>query len=1010
MYCFDILTDTYGGIGYALGTWNGANVPNVGYVARILSEYYPYVPAQPSGLANTDQMAASVQAAVWFFSDRYVLATSDPLRPTVAAIVAHIIDEGPVTQPSPPSLDITPTNASGLSTESVVGPFTVTSATGEATVLATGGEMFADASANTPIPDNSSVPTPAQIWLTSTGQVSAVLQATASAKVPKQNVYLYDGNSNGVVDAQKLILALDGQLTTTVTATAEFKPVGSLTVTKTIAGPAARQQGQVVISTVCDGGALTPDFVIASGTPAGSSSRTYTSIPAGSICTVTETADGQTSSLAPVEVTGNGDQVTIAPGGTATAHITDTYSLVPGSLEVTKAITGEGAALRGAIVIGVVCDGTALPSYIIAPSTNPSDVQPMHYDGIPAGASCIVAELAIGSNTFVTATVSASVDGSAVTLPATVTVRSGSVVAVNVADDYNFNTGNLVVTKTIAGSAAGQQGQVTVAVACDGVPPADTPPFVIPAATPPGSVSHTYSDLPGETRSAVTETADGSTATVAAEVDIPDGEPTVPAGGTVTTSITDTYTASGLAVNKAIAGDGAGQQGAVTITVACDGVPAADTPPFVIPAGTSAGEISSLYTAIPLGSSCTVTETGDGATPAVTVVTTGSPTTVSVDPVAEVDITDTYSSAPGSLTVTKTIAGPAAGRQGAVTIAVSCAGVPPSDTPALQIPPEATGSVSHTYSDLPAGSQCSVSETADGSTATVAVRVSPRVQTATVTAGETESAAVTDTYSLLPGSILLGKTIAGPSAGEQGPITVAATCGGTALPTFVIPAGAPAGMMTHTFDGIAAGSSCTVSETEDGATSSVTATVLQGGAQTVTVPAGTVVPVSLTDVFSDSPGTLTVTKDIAGTAAGDQAQIAILVDCGEPSDQYALLIPGGAPAGSISRTFAAVPAGSSCTITETASGATSTVSVAQAGSGQTVSVDAAQRSSAQLTDTFTPVGSTTTTGALALTGASPPTLFLLELAAATIASGGILAAMSRRPRYRRLHARKVDHR
>ena len=47
LYCIDILTDTYGGIGYYLGTWDAANVPNVGYVARLLNEYYP----------NTDRTA-----------------------------------------------------------------------------------------------------------------------------------------------------------------------------------------------------------------------------------------------------------------------------------------------------------------------------------------------------------------------------------------------------------------------------------------------------------------------------------------------------------------------------------------------------------------------------------------------------------------------------------------------------------------------------------------------------------------------------------------------------------------------------------------------------------------------------------------------------------------------------------------------------------------------------------------------------------------------------------------
>ena len=51
LYCIDINTDTYIGNGYALGTWDDANVPNVGYVARILDEYYPNT-NEPSSLGR----------------------------------------------------------------------------------------------------------------------------------------------------------------------------------------------------------------------------------------------------------------------------------------------------------------------------------------------------------------------------------------------------------------------------------------------------------------------------------------------------------------------------------------------------------------------------------------------------------------------------------------------------------------------------------------------------------------------------------------------------------------------------------------------------------------------------------------------------------------------------------------------------------------------------------------------------------------------------------------------
>ena len=87
------MTATYGGIGYTLGTWNTANVPNVDYVARLLNEYYPNTD-EPAALTDLNQRAAAVQAAIWFFTDRYVLNTSDPLRGEVVKIVDHIMTRG----------------------------------------------------------------------------------------------------------------------------------------------------------------------------------------------------------------------------------------------------------------------------------------------------------------------------------------------------------------------------------------------------------------------------------------------------------------------------------------------------------------------------------------------------------------------------------------------------------------------------------------------------------------------------------------------------------------------------------------------------------------------------------------------------------------------------------------------------------------------------------------------------------------------------------------------------
>ena len=103
LYCIDILTETNVGIGYELGTWDQATVPNVGYVARLLNSNYPTVATAPPGLANDNQRAAATQSAVWFFTDRYVLNTSDPLHNAVATLVAQVIAAGPLVEPPPPT-------------------------------------------------------------------------------------------------------------------------------------------------------------------------------------------------------------------------------------------------------------------------------------------------------------------------------------------------------------------------------------------------------------------------------------------------------------------------------------------------------------------------------------------------------------------------------------------------------------------------------------------------------------------------------------------------------------------------------------------------------------------------------------------------------------------------------------------------------------------------------------------------------------------------------------------
>ena len=158
-------------------------------------------------------------------------------------------------------------------------------------------------------------------------------------------------------DGQEVTIPSGGSATVQITDTYHF--VGSLLVRKTIAGPGAGQQGEIRIHSVCNGTALTPDFVIPAGTPAGDQTQQYDRIPVPATCTVTETADGHTSTVS-VVVEGSGQTVSVPAGHIVEADISDTYGLVPGQLEVTKTIAGPLAGQQGPVVIHTVCNGTAL--------------------------------------------------------------------------------------------------------------------------------------------------------------------------------------------------------------------------------------------------------------------------------------------------------------------------------------------------------------------------------------------------------------------------------------------------------------------------------------------------------------------------------------------------------------------------------------------------------------------------------------------------------------------------
>ncbi|MGN6239474.1 MAG: DUF5979 domain-containing protein [Cellulosimicrobium cellulans] len=411
-YCIDLLTDTEVGVNYELGTWDEANVPNLGYVGYILDNYYP-ITGEPSAAPSANARAAAVQAAIWFFSDDYVLAPTDPARPFVAQIVADALANGPSPEPVPPTLEVTPELLAAPSSGEIVGPFTVES-DGPALLHFYGIEVFSDPEGTNALADGATVEPGATLWAriaSPTAPHALVLERQAA--VLESTVYLYDGTNAGRESAQKLILAQPATLTRRAGAVLVPFDAGSLEVTKVVTGDGAGLQSDVVLDVVCtspDGqDSVEHTLTIPAGAAAGEHPQTISGLPAEWSCVVTETDDGDNGSVVVTSSSTVPETVVIGNGDTVGVTVTNTYDVATGGLRISKAVTGPAAGGQGPITLALTCDDPegAFDQQVELPGgLAGGDHVALEIDGIPTGTTCTVAETAGGAteSTLLTAT------------------------------------------------------------------------------------------------------------------------------------------------------------------------------------------------------------------------------------------------------------------------------------------------------------------------------------------------------------------------------------------------------------------------------------------------------------------------------------------------------------------------------------------------------------------------------------------------------------------------------
>jgi hypothetical protein len=329
-YCIDLNTDTEVGVHYHHGEWSEANVPNLGYIEYILLNYFPTTP-EPASAASDAQRAAAVQAAIWFFSDNFILDTATTTGSITAAIVDDAIANGPADEPSAPELSVSPTEMPAPDTGEIVGPFTVT-ADGPSTIRLAGVEVFHDSDGAVPLAEGDTVAPGSQLWARSVSDLEPqgfVLDLVAEHLVG--TVYLFDESNPGREEAQTLVLAQNAEMV--ARAGTELIPyaAGGLEVTKRISGPGAGLQGEIVMEVSCEdqAGGIDRQYVltVVAGSPAGDHPQSVVGIPAGSQCVITEITDGANDQVRAAESVIEPVSVIITAGETQIATVLNTYVL-----------------------------------------------------------------------------------------------------------------------------------------------------------------------------------------------------------------------------------------------------------------------------------------------------------------------------------------------------------------------------------------------------------------------------------------------------------------------------------------------------------------------------------------------------------------------------------------------------------------------------------------------------------------------------------------------------------
>ncbi len=704
--------------------------------------------------------------------------------------------------------------------------------------------------------------------------------------------------------------------------------------------------------------------------------KEFTGLPAGASCSVAETypagAGGtalvvtQGAVATPISGTTAGFDLVAGDAGATTIDATNTYTT--GAVTITKALAGPGAALWAdqAFEAELTCTSS---------DADPAVVYSARHTLTRLDTTWTVADLASGANCTVTETRTGGANASNVT-DGTFTVGTDPAKPAKVTITNTFGSGSVVVSKHVLANGQATavspwaDGSYPVTLDCTRQVDGTSTPVTVPGGatrqlTAAGLWAVTFDGLPtGATCAASEGTVALSPAQPDPVVTITDPV-TVGDGTSASITITNDFPAGSLVITKALAGAGTSFFTAATFTVSCT---LAGYPSTVYAATgvtlTSGALTSAPLGPIPFGAECTVHESGTGgadATPADQVVTiTPNPLTSDV---TTVGFTNSFSA--GTVTISKSLAGPAAAEAWATAptfaIAVKC-GLAAAGPYSYDATVNLKGGQSVPLKDaggntrlFPVGTHCWATETGTAGAVTSVVDHDTFANGVIVQAapGSVQSLSIAATNSYTYAGFTVTKTVVTSGATDQDgtalvytpTFTFTASClfnGSEVVKvadrTFTLTKQGDGSWSSKAFDHLPTGAGCTITETGKASATSTQVQVTQNGvAGTKTTSATSTFSLAEGDASTTTAaftntygvGRATVAKVVTGAGAvWATAPFTVHVECTAPGFIAGTVYAKDLPFSSSSlgpTSIENLPTGASCTTTETKAGGANSV-------------------------------------------------------------------------------------